>query len=128
MARKIFGIEVSGVDMLALRLSIADKKLHSELEKGMFRAGTKIQKRAQEILTINEHIVTGNLRRSINTQTIVEESKLEVQIGTNMEYAPFVEALPDGGYLFPAYIQLKDEVIGDLQKIVTQVINEAKGV
>lgn len=128
MAKQVFGIEVKGVDLLALRLAIANKSLHSKLEKGMFRAGTKIQKRAQEILTYNGHIVTGNLRRSIHTQATVEEDKLEITIGTNVEYAPYVEALPDGGYLFPAFYQEKENVLEDVQKIVREVINEAKGV
>ena len=124
---KVFGMEIKGIDRIALSLAVANPKLHSELQKGMFRAGVAVQKRAQEILTYNKHVVTGNLRRSIHTEVTVEEDKMEVQIGTNVEYAPYVEALPDGGYLFPAYWQEKDKVIADLQAVVTKVINEVKG-
>ena len=124
---KVFGMEITGVDRIALSLAIANPKLHSELAKGMFRAGVAVQKRAQEIITEKGHVVTGNLRRSIHTEVTVEEDKMEVQIGTNVEYAPYVEALPDGGYLFPAYWQEKDGVIADLQAVVTKVINEVKG-
>ena len=152
---KVFGLTITGIDKIALEFAVANKKLHEELKQSLFREGIKVQVEAQKILTEKEwtvrsetgyrrgygrktefyelgetvigHVVTGNLRRSIRTEAIVEESKLEVIIGTNVEYAPYVEALPDGGYLFPAYWKLKDEVIKNLQDTVMQVIKETRG-
>jgi hypothetical protein len=79
----------------------------------MVNAGQLIEARAKEIITEKGHIVTGTLRRSINTQLQkagVLSQRLTVEVGTAIHYAPYVEALPDGGYLFPASEQKFNEV------------------
>lgn len=82
------------------------KQLQSNMPRVMLNAGQIIEARAKEIITEKGHVVTGNLRRSINTQLgEVSATRIEVLIGTWVEYAPFVEALPDGGFLFPAAIE-----------------------
>lgn len=70
----------------------------------MLRAGSVIANRAKEILTENGHIVTGTLRRSITTG-ITRKTRFYIvaEVGTFVEYAPYVEALPDGGYLNRAF-------------------------
>lgn len=69
----------------------------------MVNAGQIVEARAKEILTENGHVVTGNLRRSISTLlTSATPTRVEVQVGTFVDYAIYVEALPDGGFLFPA--------------------------
>lgn len=69
----------------------------------MLGAGQIVQARAQEILTEKGHVVTGNLRRSINTQLgEVSARRVESIVGTWVIYARKIENLPDGGYLFPA--------------------------
>ena len=83
------------------RLLVED--LQTNIGRTLQRGGLLIEARAKEILTENGHIVTGNLRRSINTQVIrTGADRLYVEVGSFLFYAPFVEALPDGGYLFPA--------------------------
>jgi len=85
-----------------------------------------IEARAKEILTEKGHVVTGTLRRSINSTVRVEGSvagrallqltgrahgaRIVGEVGTFVYYAPFVEALPDGGYLFPASEEKFQEV------------------
>jgi hypothetical protein len=82
------------------------KQIQSNMPRVMMNAGQIIEARAKEIITEKGHIVTGNLRRSINTQLgEVSATRIEVLVGTWVEYAPFVEALPDGGFLFPAAIE-----------------------
>lgn len=71
--------------------------------RALLDGGLLMAARAKEIITEKGHIVTGNLRRSINAQLQTNvRHRLEVEVGTFVHYAPFVEALPDGGYLFPA--------------------------
>lgn len=83
----------------------------SELGKIAVQAGLIVEARAKEIITEKGHVVTGNLRRSINTQlTEVGQYSATVQVGSFVEYAPFVENLPDGGFLLPAAIETFPEV------------------
>lgn len=93
-----------------------NKKLIETLQaagvaKDLFNACQIVEARAKEILTEKGHVVTGNLRRSINT-SIIEAgvSRARVDVGSFVSYAPFVEALPDGGYLFPASEQTFEQV------------------
>lgn len=79
------------------------EQISSELPRVMVNAGQIIEARAKEILTEKGHVVTGNLRRSINTQIVeAQEMSVRVEVGTFVDYAIYVEALPDGGFLFPA--------------------------
>jgi phage gpG-like protein len=137
MAR-VFGLTITGIDKTALVFAMTDKKLKPELEAELFRQGTKVQVEAQRILTDiawvdakgqarTGHVITGTLRRSIRTQANVTGARMEVVIGTNIEYAPYIEALPDGGFMFSAYMAKKDEVLKGLQNAVNRVIREAKG-
>jgi hypothetical protein len=100
--------------------------------RSAINAGQLIQARAQEIITEKGHVVIGTLRRSINTQLFLpgdapvasdqgtscekklsrvrgggfagihDASSVIVEVGSFVEYAPCVEALPDGGFLFQA--------------------------
>ena len=66
-------------------------------------------KRAKEIITDKGHIITGSLRRSI--RAIVKQmvaGAIEGRIGSHLHYAYYVEALPDGGYLFQALTEKWD--------------------
>jgi hypothetical protein len=83
----------------------------SELARVAMQAGFIVEARAKEILTEKGHVVTGNLRRSINTQLVsVGTYSATVQVGTFVVYGPYIENLPDGGFLFPASIQTFPEV------------------
>lgn len=83
----------------------------SSMTKTLFNAVQIVEARAKEILTEKGHIVTGNLRRSINTSIVENSAKVSrVQVGSFVEYAPFVEALPDGGFLYPAVVETFDQV------------------
>jgi hypothetical protein len=92
------------------------RNLNTNLGRALQNAGQIIEARAKEIITEKGHIVTGNLRRSINTQVVQTGSTLAAEVGTFVFYAPFVEALPDGGYLFPA----SEEKFGEVTTILAE--------
>ena len=78
-------------------------QLQNEGTRKMVQAGRIIEARSKEIITEKNHIVTGTLRRTMNTQLIpVRKGLLEVEVGNPMVYAPSVEALPDTGGRAPA--------------------------
>ena len=88
------------------------KILKTDTGKALQNAGQLVEARAKEIITEKGHIVTGSLRRSINTQVRTQgRDQAVAEVGAFMEYAPFVEALPDGGYLNPALEQRADLVV-----------------
>ncbi|SHI25023.1 phage protein, HK97 gp10 family [Sporobacter termitidis DSM 10068] len=77
-------IEIKGLDKLLKKLD----RLGGDVEQGLNRAivdlGEKIQAAAKEECTVD----TGNLRSSI---TLASPAPNTVTIGTNVEYAPYVE-------------------------------------
>lgn len=98
------------------------EKMQTEVERDMaiavVKAGTVIELRAKEILTEKGHVVTGTLRRSVNTQLGQVTSKsADAIVGTSVIYAKSVEELPvgprrvkpnrgeGGGFLAPAVTQ-----------------------
>ena len=85
-------------------------------KNGLFPAGQVIEARAKEILTENNHIVTGALRRSINTQVRAvaggrNTNRWEVEVGSFLVYARKIEYLEDGGYLSPGAEQRRELAI-----------------
>jgi hypothetical protein len=98
------------------RIAKKQEKMLVEIQSGfprvMFQAGTIVQARAQEIITEKGHVVTGNLKRSIHTVVeIRSRTRVAAIVGTFVEYAPFVEALPDGGFMFEAAVQTSQQVV-----------------
>lgn len=94
--------------------AILDRLGSDSAARKMQQGGLIIQARAQEILTEKGHILTGALRRSMNTRTYPEATgagvNLVTEVGSFMEYAPYVEALPDGGYLAEAAEETFEQV------------------
>ena len=87
------------------------KAIQSNLGRVTLNAAQIIEARAKEIITENGHIVTGTLRRSINSQLEeVTYSVARANVGTFVEYGPAIENLPDGGFLFPAFEEKAAEV------------------
>ena len=113
MARK--RLTLPEVDAELRRIAAESEKLLQTLEndaaaRKLQQGGLIIQARSQEILTEKGHIVTGALRRSGNTRTVRTSQGLATEVGYFMFYAPFVEALSDGGFLLPASEEKFDEV------------------
>jgi len=107
--------------------------LQNDFVRVVQQGGIIIADRAKEILTEKGHIVTGNLRRSISSQVVaVNEGSVDVEVGTWLVYAPKIEALPDGGFLYPAAEETFDEVTRFLTErgvnVYIQVWSERRGV
>jgi len=78
---------------------------------------------AKRIITEKGHIVTGNLRRSIIG--VVESIAIDIilgKIGSHLNYAYYVERLPDGGYLFEALENKFDNLVKCLSNKIAERI------
>jgi hypothetical protein len=104
--------------------------LNTDIGRTLFQGGLLIQGRTQEKTIEKEHVVTGSLLRSWNTQleprsaasrifigraggapTVGTTEPVSVLVGSFMFYAPFVENLPDGGMLNEAAEERFDDVV-----------------
>jgi len=69
--------------------------------------------------TVIGHIQSRELRNSISAVAKAPApDKMEVNIGTWKDYAPYIEALPDGGFLYKAYLEKRDATVARLQGII----------
>ena len=108
-------------------------KVRDDIEKSMARSAIMIQDKAKEILTEIEwidskgnsrvgHIDTGNLRRNIKSDVAwTGDYEITAVIGTDVPYAIYVEALPDGGFLYRAVMEKSPDALkyieNELKKI-----------
>ncbi|MDE7398959.1 MAG: HK97 gp10 family phage protein [Oscillospiraceae bacterium] len=80
------------------------------LEKALMEIGIEAEAHAKEIITEKGAVDTGRLRNSI---THALDGTKAVHIGTNVEYAPYIEAgtskMKARPYLRPAVEDFKDE-------------------
>jgi len=104
-------IKITGGDKFQDRLNDLVKKYPGVLDLALDDTADAISLAAQRIVPVD----TGRLRASIN----IKRKKLKKTIGTNVEYAAFVEfgsptgSGPNGGpkpYLRPAFQNNKDKV------------------
>jgi len=83
-----------------------------ELKNIALRAYTIIENEAKRILLANGHYITGSLHRSIRSLVDrITKDAVEGRVGSHLDYAFYVEILPDGGYLWPAVVKKGQEVI-----------------
>lgn len=100
------------------RIEKMQTQVQRDLATAVVKSGTVIELRAKEILTEKGHVVTGNLRRSVNTQLgLVTKKSADAIVGASAVYARRVEELPEGprranpnrgvggGFLAPAVTQ-----------------------
>lgn len=67
------------------------EEIKREMEKRLKRAATIIGGKCMNYAKKNCPYKTGNLRRSITHQTTKDGDNIVEEIGTNVEYAPYVE-------------------------------------
>ena len=118
--------KIDGASRTVAKLAVSKKVLKEAALIAMNQAASSVARRAKEILVEKRHVITGNLRRSITSKAYMK-SDMEVEgiIGSGVDYAPYVEALPDGGYLYAALMQegakaliiFKAKLMGSLQGI-----------
>lgn len=104
-------VKIEGMDEVQIKLRLLDQTVRKNGEKAMNVACMIIQRRAKENISgehgHTRHIKTGNLRRNIKFKSEWKSfAEIDGVIGTDVPYAPYVEALPDGGFLFPALMEV----------------------
>ena len=119
------GIEINGIAQLMKKLnkisSTATKEaVMSGIEKGCLR----VERDAKINLTKNDSVISGILRASITHK--LDPSTLSATVGSNVEYAPYVElgtqyqgAKP---YLYPALRDNRDNIKQDVANALQQAI------
>lgn len=67
------------------------KEILNALQDNMYRALTECGLVAEGYAKLNTPVDTGALRNSISNKVVEEDGELVCYIGTNMEYAPYIE-------------------------------------
>ena len=65
--------------------------MHSQVERALEKCGLLAEGYAQVKLTEQDAVDTGNLRNSINHKVVTNKNEHSVYVGTNVEYAPYIE-------------------------------------
>ena len=118
-----FDAEFIGMKKFVGRLNALDNRVRKNSLRGMKGATAIIQKRAMENISgefgHTRHVQTGNLRRRILTKEVwASLTELVGVIGTDVPYAPYIEALPDGGFLHPALLEAGKEALTHLKRMI----------
>lgn len=77
-------IEIDGLESLMLKLTMLGGNTDKALHNGLMQGGKVVQGVAKKLCPVD----TGLLRNSISVES---QSQTEVAVGTNVEYAPYVE-------------------------------------
>jgi len=123
-------IKIEGLPKALLKLRLLDQEVRKAVEIAMGQAALLVQRRAHENISgmhgHKRHVKTGNLRRNIKSKVGWSGPyQIDGVIGTDVPYAPHVEALPDGGYLYPALMETGREALKFFQE---KLIIAVKGV
>ena len=115
--------EILGISEAVLKFKLLQDHIRNDIKNGVARGATKVATRAKEIMTEKEHIITGNLRRSIQTKVgWVSSFEVVGVIGTDVPYGPNIEALPDGGFLYPAVLEVGEDVYKYVQEEIIKAL------
>lgn len=110
-------------EQFAKRLRRIGRNLDAELERVALLGAQVIVRGSKLKITQKGHIVTGALRRDIQGQTkYVTPEEVAIAIGVSLHYGKYVEALPDGGYLFEAVEENAAEAIRVIGRELERVI------
>ena len=119
---------LKGVKKMRKRIAAIEKRYKSDVPNIFRNGGLIIADSAKQILTAKGHILTGALRRSISAMiTELKPMRIEVSVGTWLEYAPLVEELPDGGFLFEAFEKQRAAVVSYIKRELKNAIRKETG-
>ena len=108
--------KIKGLDQWFRKTDNKSKELEESVKSLIAETAYKIESDAKKLTPVD----TGNLRRSIKTD--IKEDGLTAEIGTNVEYAIYVEfgtsKQPARPYLTPAYVKQKKKFNDGLRDIV----------
>ena len=119
--------EITGVSGTVIKIKLLSEIVRAETMVSMKKGCLMVQNRAKENISGEHghirHIQTGNLRRNIKSKVgWTSTFELIGIIGTDVPYAPYIESLPDGGFLYPALTEVGKEVVGIVRKDIGDVI------
>lgn len=66
---------------------LLDEKIEEQVHKSLLKSAYKVESKAKSLTPVD----TGRLRSSITTDDNSTEGSIEIEIGTDVEYAPYVE-------------------------------------
>lgn len=125
-------IEIKGIPELVRNVATLTKNVRTESVRAMKRALSLIQVRAQDNLkgdyspTPYEHWFTGNLTRNIKSDAKWKSAfVIDGFVFSDVPYAPYVESLPDGGFLWPAIKAEGKNVVKQFEKDYETIIKES---
>ena len=116
-----------GMTKVLANMNLSVMAVSGDMERIAMNAGRLIERRAKENISgengHTRHIKTGNLRRNIKSKVgWASTFELVGIIGTDVDYAPYIEALPDGGFLYPALVEVGDQVVSMVRDDIGKVI------
>lgn len=113
------GVKIHGMGSLTKKLDRLDPLTVNALRNGVYKAGLKVESDAKQVVPVD----SGALKGSIGTSS--KDGGMTVAIGTNLEYAPYVELgtskMRAQPYLQPSLQKNKSNA----QKLVTTEIRNA---
>lgn len=83
----------------AIKSFLRTTRDYGRIHRAMLTGSALTVTESRRVMTANNHIITGNLRRSVR---VVSVRPGVVNIGSPAAYAYYIEILPDGGFLRPA--------------------------
>jgi len=117
-------MHITGITKVLANINLKMMAITGDMERIALNGGRLIERRAKENISgknsHHRHIVTGNLRNSIDTKVRKKtQTVVQIEVGTNVTYAIFVEARDKtGGFLRPALFESKKQALDYIQRTV----------
>lgn len=110
---------------LRKQLIAISKEVAEALPRAALRGGTIIETGAKQNLVDKGHVVTGTLLRDIKAGLgKVTRTSAEALIGTAVHYGKYVEALPDGGFLFESSEENTPKALREAGIVIEEAMRE----
>lgn len=144
--------EFLGVNKAVARFKLLEDSTRERIRKAMEQACILVEGRAKDILAtipwetgehglrrstgvkfppyslVEGHNDTRTLSRSLQHKTgWISTNDIVGAIGSDVPYAPYVEALPDGGFLIPALRENQNEAFELFAKGVREAVKDTGG-
>lgn len=114
-------IEMVGYAGVYKKIKELSSKAREVMGNALYEGAVKIKERAQELVPRD----TGRLQQSITAEKVDDSIS---KVGTDVSYAPYVELgtekMSAQPYLFPAFEQLRDEVLENVKNKINGVVDE----
>lgn len=115
-------VRILGRDSLARKLADIEPTLRPALEREVKVAAVNIQNGARQRVPVR----TGRLRNSVTHE--ITDDGLNAAIGSNVEYAPFVEfgtrRMRARPYLFPAFEEERPKYLARLKRALSKAAGD----